>query len=140
MTPPACLRRHPASPLAVLGFPAVLDAKGRFIFAAGNDSIHMYQVDSVTGFREPACSVLDQPFERAFRHRLRRSIRQLHTATHAWPRLLRNCLFPLRRAPFGATCQAPASVVFNIGASAAFTVTVVTSGGAMGAPNAASRR
>jgi hypothetical protein len=29
----------PASPLAVLGFPAVLDAKGRFLFAAGNNSI-----------------------------------------------------------------------------------------------------
>jgi hypothetical protein len=39
----------PASPLAVLGFPAVLDAKGRFLFAGGNNSIHMYQVDSVTG-------------------------------------------------------------------------------------------
>jgi hypothetical protein len=38
-----------AYPLAVLGFPAVLDAKGRFLFAAGNNSIHMYQVDSVTG-------------------------------------------------------------------------------------------
>jgi hypothetical protein len=38
-----------ASPLAVLGAPAVLDAKGRFLFAAGNNSIHMYQVDSVTG-------------------------------------------------------------------------------------------
>jgi len=38
-----------ASPLAVLGFPAVLDAKGRFLFAAGNNSVHMYQVDSVTG-------------------------------------------------------------------------------------------
>ena len=34
-----------ASPLAVLGFPAVIDAKGRFLFAAGNNSIHMYQVD-----------------------------------------------------------------------------------------------
>jgi hypothetical protein len=33
------------SPLAVLGAPAVLDAKGRFLFAAGNNSIHMYQVD-----------------------------------------------------------------------------------------------
>src|ERR1700722_11790996 len=31
-----------ASPLAVLGFPAVLDAKGRFIFAGGNNSIHMF--------------------------------------------------------------------------------------------------
>jgi hypothetical protein len=38
-----------ASPLAVLGFPAVLDVKGRFLFAAGNNGIHMYQVDSVTG-------------------------------------------------------------------------------------------
>lgn len=38
-----------ASPVAILGFPAVLDAKGRFLFAAGNSSIHMYQVDSVTG-------------------------------------------------------------------------------------------
>lgn len=37
------------SPLAVLGFPAVLDAKGRFLFAAGYNSIHMYQVDSATG-------------------------------------------------------------------------------------------
>jgi hypothetical protein len=27
----------------VLGFPAVLDAKGRFLFAGGNNSIHMYQ-------------------------------------------------------------------------------------------------
>ena len=38
-----------ASPLTVLGVPAVLDAKGRFLFTAGNNSIHMYQVDSVTG-------------------------------------------------------------------------------------------
>ncbi|MDP9337916.1 MAG: choice-of-anchor D domain-containing protein [Acidobacteriota bacterium] len=38
-----------ASPLSVLGFPAVIDAKGRFLFAAGNDSIHMYQVDATTG-------------------------------------------------------------------------------------------
>lgn len=38
-----------ASPLAVLGFPAVVDAKGRFLFAAGNNSVHMYQVDSFTG-------------------------------------------------------------------------------------------
>jgi len=38
-----------ASPIAVLGFPTVLDAKGRFLFAAGNNSIHMYQVDAVTG-------------------------------------------------------------------------------------------
>ena len=37
------------SPLFPLGFPAVLDAKGRFLFAAGNDSIHMYTVDSTTG-------------------------------------------------------------------------------------------
>jgi len=28
-----------ASPLPVLGFPVVIDAKGRFLFAAGNDSI-----------------------------------------------------------------------------------------------------
>jgi hypothetical protein len=26
-----------------------MDAKGRFLFAAGNDSIHMYQVDATTG-------------------------------------------------------------------------------------------
>jgi hypothetical protein len=32
-----------------LGFPVVIDAKGRFLFAAGNDSIHMYQVDALTG-------------------------------------------------------------------------------------------
>ena len=38
-----------ASPLPVLGFPVVIDAKGRFLFAAGNDSIHMYQVDGLTG-------------------------------------------------------------------------------------------
>src|ERR1700693_4923154 len=38
-----------ASPLAVLGFPAGLDAKGRLLFAARNNSIHLYQVDSVTG-------------------------------------------------------------------------------------------
>jgi hypothetical protein len=38
-----------ASPLPVLGFPVVIDAKGRFLFAAGNDSIHMYQVDALTG-------------------------------------------------------------------------------------------
>jgi hypothetical protein len=48
-----------ASPLAVLGFPAVLDAKGRFLFAAGNNSIHMYQVDSVTG---SYTEVRDSPF------------------------------------------------------------------------------
>ncbi len=38
-----------ASPLSILGFPAVIDAKGRFLFAGGNDSIHMYQVDATTG-------------------------------------------------------------------------------------------
>ena len=38
-----------APPLAIVGFPAVIDAKGRFLFAAGNDSIHMYQVDATTG-------------------------------------------------------------------------------------------
>ncbi|HEY2351814.1 MAG TPA: choice-of-anchor D domain-containing protein [Candidatus Acidoferrum sp.] len=37
------------SPLAILGYPAVLDAKGRFLFAGGNDSVHMYRVDAVTG-------------------------------------------------------------------------------------------
>jgi hypothetical protein len=45
---PGVLAPTSASPLAVLGYPAVLDAKGRFLFAAGNNSIHMYQVDSVT--------------------------------------------------------------------------------------------
>jgi hypothetical protein len=48
--------------------------------------------------------------------------------------------FTCTGAPLGATCQAPASVVLNTGAPAAFTVTVVTSGNAMGAPNIASRR
>lgn len=48
--------------------------------------------------------------------------------------------FTCTGAPLGATCQAPASVVLNTGAPAAFTVTVVTSGNAMGAPNTASRR
>jgi hypothetical protein len=38
-----------ASPLAVLEFPAVIDAKGRFLFAAGNNSIHMFKVDSASG-------------------------------------------------------------------------------------------
>ncbi|HEX4537978.1 MAG TPA: hypothetical protein VH140_13590 [Candidatus Acidoferrum sp.] len=95
----------PASPLAVLGFPAVLDAKGRFLFAGGNNSIHMYQVDSVTG------SYTEVPAS-----------------------------FTCTGAPLGATCQPPASVVLNTGAQATFTVTVVTSGGAMGAPNTASRR
>jgi hypothetical protein len=38
-----------ASRLALLGFPAVLDVEGRFLFAAGSNSIYMYQVDSVTG-------------------------------------------------------------------------------------------
>ena len=37
------------SPLGLLGFPVVLDAKGRFLFAAGNDSIHMYEVSATTG-------------------------------------------------------------------------------------------
>jgi hypothetical protein len=48
--------------------------------------------------------------------------------------------FTCTGAPSGATCQPPASVVLNTGAQATFTVTVVTSGGAMGAPNTASRR
>jgi hypothetical protein len=48
--------------------------------------------------------------------------------------------FTCTGAPLGATCQPPASVVLNTGAQATFTVTVVTSGGAMGAPNTASRR
>ncbi len=38
-----------ASPLQILGFPVVIDAKGRFLFAAGNDSVHMFQVDAATG-------------------------------------------------------------------------------------------
>jgi hypothetical protein len=38
-----------ASPLSILGFPAAMDTKGRFLFAAGNNSIHMYQVDATTG-------------------------------------------------------------------------------------------
>jgi hypothetical protein len=37
------------SPLPALGYPAVIDSKGRFLFAAGNNSIHMYTVDSATG-------------------------------------------------------------------------------------------
>ena len=48
--------------------------------------------------------------------------------------------FTCTGAPLGATCQAPASVVLNIGAPAAFTVTVVTSGSAMAAPRITSRR
>ena len=37
------------SPFAILGFPAAIDAKGRFIFAAGANSVHMYAVDATTG-------------------------------------------------------------------------------------------
>jgi Abnormal spindle-like microcephaly-assoc'd, ASPM-SPD-2-Hydin len=37
------------SPFGVLGFPATIDAKGRFIFAAGNNSVHMFKVDSTMG-------------------------------------------------------------------------------------------
>src|SRR5579862_985893 len=37
------------SPLPALGYPAAIDAKGRFLFAAGNNSIHMYSVDSAAG-------------------------------------------------------------------------------------------
>jgi Abnormal spindle-like microcephaly-assoc'd, ASPM-SPD-2-Hydin len=48
--------------------------------------------------------------------------------------------FTCTGAPLGATCQAPASVVLNTGAPAAFTVTVITSGSAMVAPKIASRR
>lgn len=48
--------------------------------------------------------------------------------------------FTCTGAPLGATCQAPASVVLNTGAPAAFTVTVVTSGGALVAPKITSRR
>ena len=48
--------------------------------------------------------------------------------------------FTCTGAPLGATCQAPASVILNTGAPAAFTVTVVTSGGAIVAPKIASRR
>jgi hypothetical protein len=48
--------------------------------------------------------------------------------------------FTYTGAPLGATCQAPASVVLNTGAPAAFTITVVTSGGALVAPKITSRR
>jgi hypothetical protein len=51
--------------------------------------------------------------------------------------------FTCTGAPLGATCQTPASVVLNTGAPAAFTVTVVTSGGALVAlvaPKITSRR
>jgi hypothetical protein len=48
-TQQVCWRRHPRLRLRRLAPPAVLDAKGRFLFAGGNNSIHMYQVDSVTG-------------------------------------------------------------------------------------------
>ncbi|HSY33228.1 MAG TPA: choice-of-anchor D domain-containing protein [Verrucomicrobiae bacterium] len=43
-------------------------------------------------------------------------------------------------APLRATCQAPASVVLNTGAAVTFTVTIVTSGGAIVAPKITSRR
>jgi hypothetical protein len=42
-------------------------------------------------------------------------------------------------APLGATCQAPSSVVINTGAPASFTVTVLTSGGALVAPKITAR-
>jgi hypothetical protein len=48
--------------------------------------------------------------------------------------------FTCTGAPLGATCQAPASVVLNTGAPAPFTVTVVTSGSAIIAPEISSRR
>jgi hypothetical protein len=48
--------------------------------------------------------------------------------------------FTCTGAPLSATCQVPASVVLNTGAPAAFTVTVVTSGGALVAPKITSRR
>jgi len=43
-------------------------------------------------------------------------------------------------APLGAACQAPASVILNVGAPAAFTVTVITSGNVIAAPKITSRR
>jgi hypothetical protein len=48
--------------------------------------------------------------------------------------------FTCTGAPVNATCQAPPSVVLNVGAPAAFTVTVVTSGAAIVAPEITSRR
>ena len=48
--------------------------------------------------------------------------------------------FTCTGAPLAATCQAPASVVFNTGVPATFTVTVLTTGNAMVAPTIASRR
>lgn len=57
------LTATPASPLQILGFPVVIDAKARFLFAAGNDSVHMYQVDSATG---SYTEVPGSPFASAF--------------------------------------------------------------------------
>ena len=39
----------PVSPLAPLSFPVAIDAKGRFLFSADNNSVRMYQVDAATG-------------------------------------------------------------------------------------------
>jgi Abnormal spindle-like microcephaly-assoc'd, ASPM-SPD-2-Hydin len=48
--------------------------------------------------------------------------------------------FTCTGAAVNATCQAPPSVVLNVGAPAAFTVTVATSGAALVAPEITSRR
>ncbi len=50
------------SPLLPLGFPVVIDAKARFLFAAGNNSIHMYRVDAFTGIYS---EVSNSPFASA---------------------------------------------------------------------------
>ena len=53
-----------------------------------------------------------------------------------------NCAGCSRHPPYSifTNCQAPASVVLNTGAPATFTVTVVTSGGAIVAPKITSHR
>jgi hypothetical protein len=48
--------------------------------------------------------------------------------------------FTCTGAPLGAICQAPASVTLSVGAPAALTVRVVTSGGAITTPKITSRR
>jgi trimeric autotransporter adhesin len=48
--------------------------------------------------------------------------------------------FACTGAPLGATCQAPASVILNVGAPATLTVTVVTSGAAITTPKITARR
>jgi hypothetical protein len=94
--------------------------------------------------RRPDLSLLDcNVYLGEFRRRpITAALRVHHRRSHRHPQRHHRCACADIR--FSACCawfsQVPASVVLNIGAPAAFTVAVLTSGNAMAAPNITSRR